>query len=96
MAKEGGADYSIPANGDLTIGYGTGGGQPRQYYLRPGQDFDVGFLKLFVSTDWVDFSNIKQLSPFEDAFRAGKPFEGTKANIWGTVCIPVIQHRRGA
>ncbi|VDB88534.1 unnamed protein product [Peniophora sp. CBMAI 1063] len=89
-----GADASLPAEGSLTIGYGDGGGRPFTYFLRPEQDVDVGFIKLYISTHFVDLSHIEQESPFEVGMPRGSEmtvehFEGA----WDTVLIPVVQHR---
>ncbi|KAK0187315.1 caspase domain-containing protein [Armillaria mellea] len=72
IAKDGNVDASLPrrdssltTNPSLTIGYGASGMDPRSYRLREGQNVDVGFLKLFVSTDYVNLSGIAQKSPFE-------------------------------
>ncbi|KAG8848339.1 hypothetical protein FRC20_002551, partial [Serendipita sp. 405] len=58
------ADPSVPAKQALTIGYGDGGVPAFKYYLREGQDLDIGFIKIFLSTEQVDLSHIRQLSPF--------------------------------
>ncbi len=54
----------------MTIGYSIdknnlGSGSPRYYFLLPGIDADVGFLKLFVSTRPLDMRHIPQPSPFK-------------------------------
>jgi hypothetical protein len=57
--------YSIPPGGKpLTIGYGESGTAPRAYTVRKGQDVDVGYLRLFVSTDYADWTAIEQGTPF--------------------------------
>jgi hypothetical protein len=66
-AKRGGSVYSIPPGGKpLTIGYGESGTAPRFYKVAkgPGQGNDVGFLRLFVSTDYADWTMIEQETPF--------------------------------
>jgi len=46
-------DVPLPKNGGvLTIGYGSGGAPAQTFYLRSGQNLDVGFLKIFLSTIW--------------------------------------------
>jgi len=44
----------------LTVGYGAGGGDPFEFTLNPGEQSDTGFLKLFVSTKYVDMECITQ------------------------------------
>ena len=78
MAKGGRAEYSVRAKGELTIGYGAGGGVPRSFYLRKNQEVDIGFLKLFISTEWVDYSRIEQGSPFEDKHTGTSPTRGKR------------------
>ena len=81
------------SGGTLTIGYGAGGAEPFSYFLREGQDVDVGFLKFFFATKPVDLSKIPQPSPFIPR-RAGKQQEKEVVETWGTILIPVVQRRR--
>ena len=83
---------SIRPNGSLTIGYGSGGARAHSFYLHDGQDVDVGYLKLFLSTEYVDYSHVPQDSPFlldARVHRESKP----KHRIWDTMLIPIIQRR---
>ncbi|VDC06743.1 unnamed protein product [Peniophora sp. CBMAI 1063] len=57
--------------GELTIGYGTGGGLPHTFFLEEGQDKEVGFIKLFLSTRPIDLSGIVQRTPFGHANARG-------------------------
>jgi hypothetical protein len=45
---------------------------PFVYTINEGQDVEVGFLKLFLSTEYVDLSHIPQLSPFTSVRPLGK------------------------
>ncbi|KIM41992.1 hypothetical protein M413DRAFT_142447 [Hebeloma cylindrosporum] len=84
-------DVPLPKNGGvLTIGYGSGGAPAQTFYLRPGQVFDIGFLKIFLSTKPVDLSSIAQSSPFEKARSSGE-LSKTEEEAWGTMLIPVLQ-----
>lgn len=84
-------DVPLPKNGGiLTIGYGSGGAPAQTFYLRPGQNFDIGFLKIFLSTKPVDLSSIPQLSPFENT-RSGDRLAKNEEEAWGTMLIPVLQ-----
>jgi hypothetical protein len=76
----------------LTIGFGASGTAPQTYFLREGQTVDVGFLKLFFSTENVDYSSIAQKSLFgEDSEgRAGKRKE-PRRYLWDTLTIPIVQ-----
>jgi hypothetical protein len=91
-------DVPLPKNGGvLTIGYGSGGAPAPTFYLKPGQNFGVGFLKIFLSTEPVDLSSIPQLTPFEKT-RSGNPssspqlisFENSIPQL-----IPLAQTRSG-
>jgi len=82
--------------GSLSIGYGSGGSVPLSYYMRDGQDVDVGFLKLFLTTQPVDYSNIPQSSPFNSDERANAPPKARPAFIWDTILIAIVQRRAPA
>jgi hypothetical protein len=90
-------DAPLPAKSHLTVGYGEGGVSPWQFLLRDGEDTDVGFFKLFLTTSPADFSSIAQESPFETSIsRYGKvasaQLPGTEQ--WGSQLSTVIQVRR--
>jgi hypothetical protein len=53
----------------VPLNFGDSGHQPLVFRLYDGQTLDVGFLRIFVSTAYVDLSSISQESPmqrFED------------------------------
>ncbi|VDB96089.1 unnamed protein product [Peniophora sp. CBMAI 1063] len=74
-----GIEPSIPPRGQLTIGYGAGGGAPFSYFLRPDQDLDIGFIKLIVSRQPIDLSDFRQESPFH----SHAPYERVPDEIEG-------------
>jgi hypothetical protein len=86
-------DPSIPPGGSITIGYGSGGARPLGYCLLDGQDIDVGFLKLFFSTEKVDLSSIPQDSPFDKHARKAKQMVVKPPKLWHTTLIKIIQRR---
>ena len=61
-----GAIVEPPLNGKgrLTVGYGDSGWVPHRFFLRKGQNVDVGVLKLFLSRNQVNLSDVAQPSPF--------------------------------
>lgn len=63
-------DVSLPPRESLAIGYGTSRTAPHIYTPREGQDVDVGYLKLFFSTEYLDWSGVVQESLFT-GFRGG-------------------------
>jgi len=50
---------------------------------------DVGFLKLFLTTEYVDYSNIPQPSPFSTGRIGTSELDKTETS-WDTIKIPVI------
>ncbi|KAK0234519.1 caspase domain-containing protein [Armillaria nabsnona] len=85
------ADVSLPPHGSLTIGYGASGTVPHMYRLREGQDVDVGFLKLFFSTEYMDLSGVVQKTPFDDVRQSGQPPVRKSLYLWHTMCVAVVQ-----
>jgi len=79
--------------GSLTIGYGSGGIVPFVYFMRDGQDIDVGFLKMFLTTEPVDYSNIPQTSPFDLNDRGNATYKPKPPLIWDTLLVAVVQRR---
>lgn len=91
--------------GSLTIGYSSngfdkvhpGGSGPFVYECRPGQDVDVGFLKLFLSTQYIDLSTLLQavttaldVSNIRGTMVAPEPTDG----IWVSMVVTVVQERK--
>ncbi|PBK98094.1 hypothetical protein ARMGADRAFT_1060061 [Armillaria gallica] len=78
-------DAPLPPGQSLTIGYGMNGTRPHGYYVPEGQEVDVGFLKLFFSTEP---SRECFISGGEDAFPMpyNKRREGAVVNF----CEPAI------
>ncbi|KAF5344791.1 hypothetical protein D9758_014428 [Tetrapyrgos nigripes] len=82
-AKNGMIETPLPAHDCLTIGYGSSGTPPYSYLVREGEDVDVGALKLFLSTDYVDYRRIAQKSPFETDHRGTKRVNRlSKRSLW--------------
>ncbi|KAJ6553745.1 caspase domain-containing protein [Mycena vulgaris] len=50
-----------PACETVHIGYGAGGGYPIEFDLE-GKNYDAGFLKVFISTEYADMSSLVQES----------------------------------
>lgn len=55
----------LPSGSSLRLGFGENGDGPWVFYLRPGEDLDIGYMKLLLTTKFVDLSHIKQESPFQ-------------------------------
>ncbi|KAG6906653.1 hypothetical protein DXG01_012739 [Tephrocybe rancida] len=83
-------DSCLPAHGSLTIGFGDSPWMPRSYFLRKNQKIDVGFLRLYAATSYIDFSNIVQDSPFGRYPKLDQVWP--KKRVFGEAfTIPVIQ-----
>ncbi|KAI0310691.1 hypothetical protein OF83DRAFT_1178301, partial [Amylostereum chailletii] len=94
------ADPPLPAApspdhpSELHIGYGSGGAEPQEFELPPGAGVDVTYLKLFITTRYVDLSYLEQRSPFP-ATRWAKsaPPRGSR-ELWDTLLVPMVQRRK--
>jgi hypothetical protein len=81
------------------VGFGDSGTVPHAFLLRDEQDVDVGFLKLFLSREQVDFSDVAQLTPFGPiGARLTRPYEAKHTRLpvrflWDTILAPVVQRR---
>ena len=63
---------------------------PLSVSLPTGRKVDVGFLKLFLTTEYVDFSNITQRSPFDKVRGAGAARKKSP-QIWDTIMYKIVQ-----
>jgi hypothetical protein len=97
-ASEYKVDPLLLAKGSITIGYGAGDDKPLVFNPAEGQNVDIGFLKLFLSTEYVDLSDIAQESPFTTGIpRSISRARTTKLSTWDTILVSVvIQSRKGA
>ncbi|KDR77353.1 hypothetical protein GALMADRAFT_66422 [Galerina marginata CBS 339.88] len=91
-------DAALPPNSKLAIGYGDGGAVPWQFLLPKGEQKDLGFFRLFLSTRPAYFENILQeRTPFASgsvrSVRLG-PAESPEAETWGVQTVTVIQVAR--
>jgi len=93
-AAKGMADVSLVPNSSLTVGYGDTGTKARYYTV--AENIEVSFLKLYVSTTYIDFSSIPQKSPFGPDRGGHAADESTDKLLWDTITIPVILHKGAA
>ncbi|KAF5338125.1 hypothetical protein D9758_015374 [Tetrapyrgos nigripes] len=90
------ADPCLSPRGELDIGYGSGGSRPQSFYLPPDMTADVSYLKVFVTTQFVDFSDIEKLSPFEPGRKSMPNRLGqSQPEMWDALLVPIIQSRIG-
>ena len=66
----------------ITAGYGAGGGYAFEFVVPPGKQSDTGFLKLFVSTTYVDVQWMTQLSPIDSMFSRRSARREMFGGIW--------------
>ncbi|KAH8793127.1 caspase domain-containing protein [Flagelloscypha sp. PMI_526] len=87
-------DPCLRAGGVLPIGYGGSGTGPRTFNLPDGQNVDVTYLKLFLSTKYIDLSSVEATFGLSED-RADKGTDtGSYVGGWDTYCVSVIQERR--
>lgn len=77
----------------ITVGYGAGGGYAFQFIIPAGVTSDTGFLKLFVSTKYLDLKRIEQPAAVDagdglDRDSQVEPFP-VDAEIWGALDVAI-------
>jgi hypothetical protein len=83
----------LKAHGELTIGYGSAETpRPFVYEIPRGRDLDVGFLKIYLSTEAIDLSDIHEA--FSETRSCTPIWRPQPQNLLGTILIPIIQRRR--
>ncbi|VDC06742.1 unnamed protein product [Peniophora sp. CBMAI 1063] len=80
--------------GELTIGYGSGGGRPYCFALPDGHDWEEGYIKLFFSTRPIDLTHIEQQTPLHPTTTRDIKLKDDPVEHWDTVTIKVVQRRR--
>ncbi|CAE6387334.1 unnamed protein product [Rhizoctonia solani] len=86
------ATADIPARGQLLIGDGADGGTPVKFNLSPGNQIEMGYMKIFWSTEPLELDHIEQISAFK--MKSGDRGAGVCTDDtdseWGTVCLPLV------
>jgi hypothetical protein len=90
-----GLNPPLKSGGSLEIGFGTSaaGYPPRTFPIKSNSDIDVGFLKIYLSTESVDLSYLPQDSPFSST-RSITPYVFKSGPHWNGIVIPMIVRRR--
>ncbi|CAE6402029.1 unnamed protein product [Rhizoctonia solani] len=85
-ASNGHGDPELPADGELIIGDGGDGGSPLKFTIPPTKKVEVGYLKVFWSTDPLELDNITQTSAFDLKSSRGvtKVSKDRVMKDWGT------------
>lgn len=81
--------------GTLAIGYGAAGYAPLNFDLAADFNFDLDFLKIYLSTKPVDLSYLKQPSPIGGYSAPRKPVPHVPRPVvsWSHITIPIFQSR---
>jgi len=83
----------LKGQGELTIGYGSEEWRPFVYEVPNERDLDLGFLKIYLSTQAVDFSGVQQRPALFGIWKS-PIWRPQMQSLLGTVLIPIIQRRR--
>ncbi|KAF9474968.1 hypothetical protein BDN70DRAFT_936259 [Pholiota conissans] len=88
-------EVPLVSGGSLAIGYGSAGYPAVSFEIAKELDVDVGFLKIYLSTQPVNMAYVPQKSPFVQP-RGIKEHQPTKRPVpsWTDIVIPVIQSCR--
>jgi len=66
----------------VTIGFGTDGGDPLAFTLKPGEPSKTGFFKLFVFSEYIEMDWLGQKSAFEGLDRRKSRWVSTGVATW--------------
>ena len=80
------------AENPLPLNYGEAGSHALTFELPAGQNLDVGFLRIFISTHNVNFGRIAQ-QPVLGTRGVVQATEGWafEPEIWDAITIPIVQ-----
>ncbi|CAE6493595.1 unnamed protein product [Rhizoctonia solani] len=88
---------NIPPRGQLLIGSGGDGGTPLRFNISPGNQVEIGYMKIFWSTEPLELDHVGQKSAFKmrpgDARGVDLDWEGADSK-WGTICLPLVLRER--
>jgi hypothetical protein len=95
--KKAAADPSVKPKGELAIGFGASGSNPRTFFPPKGRNADVSYLKIFLTTEYRDLSYIAQKSPLtedDDDGRTSDEWKPLKRDLWDTILVPIVTVRK--
>jgi hypothetical protein len=90
----GNADPCVAPDDVLTIGYGNGGVVPQAFFLPPGEDTAVAYLKIFASPSRMDLSHVGRASAFTIRNRPMRMNKSPTLDRWDTLEFCIIQKAR--
>ncbi|CAE6387289.1 unnamed protein product [Rhizoctonia solani] len=85
--------FDVAPEGELLIGGGASGGSPVRFSLSSGNQVEVGYMKVFWSTEPLELDHIKQKSAFKmrpGEMRAGSVDRDGLDHEWGTVSLALV------
>ncbi|KAJ6480809.1 caspase domain-containing protein [Mycena vitilis] len=81
----------------ITVGYGAEGGYAFEFFMPEGLTSDSGFLKLFLSTEFLDLKRVEQLAAVDlepnQSRNAEERRPAVEAEMWGTLDVAVTLYR---
>jgi hypothetical protein len=87
------ADPDLLPYGEVMIGDGGEGGAPLKFTITPGNEIELGYIKVFWSTDPLELDNLEQESAFKMKQNVGsrKVLKGGVVRDWGSVVLTLVQ-----
>ncbi|CAE6438870.1 unnamed protein product [Rhizoctonia solani] len=91
-----GREGVIDAGGMFVIGDNGEGGAPLQFMLDPGEKLDLGYLKVFWSTEPLELEGLQQKPNFNRSLGKWTRLRGASRDIdkhieWGTALLTLVQ-----
>ncbi|KAK0194258.1 caspase domain-containing protein [Armillaria mellea] len=87
-------DTCLLPGSTVTLGFGSGGMEPVKFFIPDGQEVDLCFFKIFVTTKAVDLGSISQLSPFTESIgRGARLVPQAITDDWGSRIISIVVRR---
>ncbi|KAF8607151.1 hypothetical protein BDV93DRAFT_552894 [Ceratobasidium sp. AG-I] len=90
-------DHEIPAGGQFMVGDDRKGGSPIGFAVTPGAAFEVGFMKVFWSTDPLELDHLDpdlgcQSKLLDSIMEPRVPFQDERRVVedWGTVLVTLM------
>ncbi|CAE6447187.1 unnamed protein product [Rhizoctonia solani] len=87
---------NITPRGQLLIGDGADGGSPLKFGISSSNEVELGYMKVFWSTEPLELDEMKQKSAFQlglGEFRGINLDSDSSDSKWGTECLAVVFRR---
>ncbi|QRV84737.1 ICE-like protease (caspase) p20 domain protein [Ceratobasidium sp. AG-Ba] len=86
-------DPELSARGTFMIGDGSNGGQELRFELQPSQDLELGFIRVFWSSEPLEMNDVEQDSAFKGGARAPVLCYSDNSPKWGATFFTLVQRR---